>query len=230
MEGTISLIKRAQDGDELACTKLFSLIRDHHMMRYARRYMNRNVLISDAEVESEFMIGCWRALSKAKLDVGNPLNFMCWKGQKAVLDLFKGRIRKEVHAQCLNCGWTGPVGWQNHSTACRDCDSGDLYTWMVEHSDQLPDPESESATSLAVGMDAETAWQTAVYGIQIEELRGRLQGRARDLFDKIIFEGVSRGSTPNYLEKIAEEWGVSTPAVAAALRRLRRDVLNYLET
>ena len=80
MEGTISLIKRAQDGDELACTKLFGLIRDHHMMRYTGRYRNRNVLISEAEVESEFMIGCWRALSKAKLDVGNPLSFMCWKG------------------------------------------------------------------------------------------------------------------------------------------------------
>lgn len=225
-EGTISVVARAQKGDELAVTEIINIVRTWHMPRYVNRYFGRNVLIGDDEIESEFLLGVWMALPKAKLDVGNPINYMCYKGQRKVQTLMRSRIRRETRYQCLECGHTGTMGWKSRVPVCTKCDSPDVHTWMVTNADMVGD--DVSMISMATGTSAETAWQIAVYGIQIEELRARLSGRALDLFDIIIFKGISRESSKNYLQEIADIWGTSTTAVAIALRRLRREVNLYL--
>lgn len=225
--GTYELVAGAQVGDEVAIRELFEIIRTHHMPRYVGRYRGRNVLVDDAEIESEFMLGVWLALDQAKLDVGNPLAFMCWKGQKKVQSLFRTRIRKQTRYQCLDCGHTGIMAWKARVPACQECGDPEIETWMVENAEMVYDDLSLVGT--ARGVNAETAWGLAVYGIQIEELRARLNGRARDLFDIIVFEGISRESSRNYLQEIADRWGCSTTNVALALRKLRREVAAYLE-
>lgn len=226
LQGTLSIVANAQDGCELAITELINIVRKYHMPRYVRRYFGRNVLIGDDEIESEFLLGVWMALPGAKLDVGNPINYMCYKGQRKVQTLMRNRIRRETRYQCLECGHTGTMGWKSKVPSCTKCASLDVHTWMVTNADMVGD--DISMVSLATGVSAETAWQLAVYGIQIEELRARLSGRARDLFDIIIFEGINRDSSKNYLQEIANMWGTSTTAVAAALRRLRREVELYV--
>lgn len=230
MIGTLDLVEKAQSGDEVALTSLINLVRTHHMPRYVGRYSGRNVLVGDEEIESEFLLGVFKALPKAKLDVGNPINFMCWKGSKAVQTLFRKRIRSEVKYRCLSCGHTDHLGWKEKVPACRECGSDDLWTWMVAHADQNRDQKANKlAYYSAEGVSAEDAWQLATFGIQIEEIRARLSGRALELFDIIILEGVTRDASRNYLQEIAERWGVTTTAVAIALRKLRRDVLAYIE-
>lgn len=225
-KGTLSIVADAQAGDEVAITEVINNIRTYHMPRYVGRYYGRNVLIGDDEIESEFLLGVWLALPKAKLDIGNPVNFMCYKGQRAVQTLFRNRIRRETRYQCMECGQTGTMGWRAKVPACTKCNSLEVRTWMVTNADVVGD--DVSLVDLATGVSAETAWQLAVYGIQIEELKTRLSGRARDLFDIIVLEGINRDSSRNYLQEIADRWGTSTTAVAAALRRLRRDVSLYV--
>lgn len=226
LEGTLDLVRKSQDGDEVALTNLMKVVKTYHMPRYVGRYRGRNVLVSDAEIESEFLLGVFKALPKAKLDVGNPLNFMCWKGSKAVQSLFRQRIKKEVRYQCLECGDEATLGWADKVPVCKICESKDLHTWMVTSYD---DEEEYSLIDNVSDRDNETVWQMAVYGIQIEELRERLSGRALELFDIIIIEGIDRDSSKNYLQEIADRWGVTSVAVAISLRKLRRDVLAYME-
>ncbi len=225
-EGTISVVRRAQEGDELAITELIKNIRTWHMRRYIYGYLGRNVLVGDDEIESEFLLGVWLALPDAKLDLGNPISYMCYKGQKKVQSLMRSRIRRETRYQCLECGHTGIMGWRLKVPACTKCSSLDVHTWMVTNADTTND--DVSMISLATGVSAEMAWQLAVHGIQIEEMQARLSGRALDLFNEVIFEGINCESSRNYLQEIANRWGVSTPAVAAALRRLRREIEIYL--
>ena len=228
LEGTLDLVSKAQDGDEIATESLIKIIKNYHMPRYVGKYRGRNVLIDDADIESEFLMGAFKALNQAKLDLGNPINFICWKGSKAVQSLFRTRLRNEVNYQCLSCGHEGLIGWKYKTPVCKSCDSDDIHTWMMTIQASDTNDSLEEFTS-SRRMSADYAWQLAVHGIQIEEMRARLSGRALELFDIIIFEGINRDSSKNYLQEIANRWGVSTTAVAMALRKLRRDILIYIE-
>ena len=230
MQGTLELVVKAKEGDELALRDLMKIVREHHMPRYVGGYRGKNVLVGDDDIESEFLFGVFKALGKARLDVGNPINFMCWKGQKAVQSLFRQRIRSEVKYQCLECGDVDLLGWRDKVPTCKACLSKDVWTWMVAHADQSPtETINTSLIHNAQGMSAEHAWELAVHGVQIEEIRARLSGRALELFDILIFEGINRDGSRNYLEEVANRWGVTTTAVAAALRKLRRDISAYIE-
>lgn len=225
MEGTLDLVARAQNGDDLATTELFNIIREYHLPRYVGRYFGKNVVVSNEEIESEFLLGVWKAMPKAKLDVGNPVNFMCWRGQKAVQSLMRSNIRRETRFECLECGQTGIMGYRARVPVCTMCGTPDVYTWMVEDAE----PEGFDIWSVSTGVSAETAWQLAVYGIQIEEIRGLLSGRTLELFDILILEGINRDSSTNYLREISERWGTSKVRVVQCLRKLRRAIESYIE-
>lgn len=229
MRDTLSLISNAQDGDQDAANKLLKIIKAEHMPRVLAKYGNRNVLVQDQDIESEFLVGCWKAVGNAKMDVGNPLSFIVWKGQMAVASLFRKRIRKEVRYQCFNCGHEGGVAYRAKSSACQRCASHDVFTWMVSQSDTIENEDGDDIKVEIPVRDASHEWEVATMGIQIEEMRARLSGRALDLFDVIVLEGINRDSSTNYLKEIAERWGVSSAAVAATLRRLKRDILAYVK-
>lgn len=233
MNTSTDLIRRAQDGDRTAEDLLIRRIRDKHMDRVTYRYRGRNVLVPDSDIESEFLLGCWNAIHKAKLDVGNPLNFILWKGRLKVASLFRSRIKKEVRSRCYDCGNEGRISYRTKVPTCKACGSTDLFTWMkvVDATAMAGDHDMEGAEILdrAASANAEHSFQIATFGLQIEEMRGRLEGRALELFDLIVLEGINRDSSQNYLKEIAQRWGVSTPTVAVVLRRLRESVLEYLD-
>lgn len=48
------------------------------------------------------------------------------------------------------------------------------------------------------------------------------------LFDLLVIEQVNRDTSNNYLEEIANRWGVSTACVSVYLRKLRVKVLEHI--
>lgn len=230
LAGSTDLICRAQAGDDLATTELLNIVRTVHMPRYTGKYKGLNVLVSNDEIESEFLLGVWKALPKAKLDVGNPINFICWKGQRAVQTLFRNNIRRETRYHCGACGHSGVMAYRAKTPLCAKCGYDMIDTWMVEKADQPDNLEGNfQPMANAPGVDAETAWQLAVYGIEIEELRSRLSGRTLELFDIIILEGINRDSSQNYLREISQRWGTSQMRVVHVLRKLRSEVEDYFQ-
>lgn len=208
------------------------MIRDQYAGGIVRQYGKRNVLVTEADIESEFLIGCWTAVPKAKMTIGNPMNFIVWKGRMQVLSLFRTRIQSGVKFTCLECGTQGRLKNLRGAPACTSCHSRDLWTTMVEVANETTDGSGNDRwEQVPTGRNSTTehAWQLATFGIQVEELRARLTGRVRDLFDILIIEGVNRESSGNYLREIADRWGCSTTAVAAHLRKLRVAVLDYVQ-
>lgn len=238
---TAHLIKQAQRGNREATELLFRLIRDEHMPRRVRRHYARNVLVEPAEIDSEFLLGCWRALPRAKLDVGNPLMFMCYKGEMAVVDLFRSKIEKGVLASCGDCGQTKNTLMKAGRPTCRSCGSRNVTTTMQEVNETSlarPDGGADSGhvfdaaiahSGPGVVVRAEAVWFLATRNIQVEEMRARLNGRVLQLFDLLVTEEINSATSKNYLKEIAGRWGVSVPCVAVYLRKLRALVEEYFD-
>lgn len=241
MQTTRTLIRDAQAGDRDALEELFRIIKDEHMPRRVRRHYARNVLVEPAEIDSEFLLGCWKALPRAKLNVGNPLMFMCYKGGMAVVDLFRSRIEKGVLASCSDCGQTRNTLMKAGRPTCRSCGSRNVTTAMQEANEtSLAKPHSGADSAYVfdaamahggpgVVVRAEAVWFLATRNIQVEEMRARLNGRVLQLFDLLVTEEINSATSKNYLKEIADRWGVSVPCVAVYLRKLRARVEEYFD-
>lgn len=235
---TFELITASQSGDEDATNKLLQIIKDQHMGRYTRRFIRRNVLVDQEEIESEFLVGCWAAIKKAKLDIGNPVNFICWKGSLKVLHLFRTKLRDGVRINCSTCG-TGTLVYKAKlkRAVCGKCGATDVQTYMIVMDESQMNPEI-SGNAVVMPWDkiaqdnmqdeADHQFSNITYDIMVEEIRSRLNGRVLQLFDVMVVEAINRDTSDNYLSEIATRWGVSTACVSIYLRKLRSKVAEYM--
>ncbi len=229
---TLALIAASQQNDELAINKLLDVIKREHMPSHIRRFVQRNVLITRDEIESEFLLGCWEAVKQAKLDVGNPIYFICWKGKLSVIHLFRKRLREGVRVNCSTCG-VGSLQYvaKKKTAVCARCGATDVSTFMVVTDETQSNPEFENAdveTRLWDKIDPsrvneinQAQFSNLTYEIQLDEIRRNLNGRVLQLFDILVIEGVNRETSDNYLDEIAKRWNVSTACVSVYLRKLR---------
>jgi hypothetical protein len=232
---TLDLIRRAQEGDEFAMNRLITIIRDEHMPGRIRNQRKRNVLVEEDDIESEFLMACFQAVKEAKLDLGNPLMYILWKGQLAVGYLFRKSIKKGVRVSCNTCG-DSSLAMSRGRVLCGTCGSSEVQTHMVlVDENKVDDAEKESGPIWdkvepeAVCSIVDKTWDATVHGIQVQELRSRLSGRTLQLFDIIAIEGINRDSSKNYLDEIAKRWGVTTACVSIYLRKLRKAVQAYYD-
>ena len=229
MSTTTLLIRDAQKGDDNAREALFTLIYREHLRAFTHRYRSRNVLVDEADIESEFMLGALKALDSVVLDRGNPLLYILWKGNMAVAHLLRTRIQKGVKAFCRECKATRAIKTIRGKPTCRSCGSLDLDTYMVVDAAEGLAPDGRSVNRLdSVAIDADTVWGTFTHAVQVAEIQSRLNGRVRELFDILVVEEVNRDSSQNYIREIADRWGVTTACVAVYLRKLRGAIEAYL--
>lgn len=206
------------------------------MPKRIRHYLQRNVLVEAVEIESEYLLGCYEAMSVAKLDIGNPLEFILWKGGLKVAHLFKKRVRQGVNVLCKTCGLT-TMGYVNKTVACGKCGSTDITTQMILVGDsQLTQTEIEAGSTAYDRAQAGDPFEEmdAVFGlatgqIMIAEIQEKLNGRVLELFNILVVEEVNRFTSDNYLQEIATRWGVSTACVSVYLRKLRVAILRHFE-
>lgn len=229
---TLALIAASQQNDDQAINTLIDVIKREHMPSHIRRFVQRNVLIAKDEIESEFLLGCWGAIKQAKLDIGNPLYFICWKGKLSVIHLFRKRLREGVRVNCSTCG-VGSLQYiaRQKTAVCATCGATDVSTFMVVTDESQSNPDLDSVDletriwdkidPSRVGELNNVQFSNVTYDIQIEEIRSRLNGRVLQLFDMLVIEGINRETSDNYLDEIAKRWNVSTACVSVYLRKLR---------
>lgn len=231
MTNTLSLIRQiVTDQDADAADRLLSIIKDHHMDREIRRWHGRNVLVDDDDIASHYLEGCYLALSKVRMDVGNPLLYILWRGRMNVSTLFRSRLRQGVRARCQLCGFISMVRLAQGWPRCRACGSSRLQTWMIEDTPAIE--RKHRALALfpdSVQMECDLWFDRAIYQVQIDEMRARLTGRVLQLFDLLVLEGINAQTSQNYLREIAERWGITRTCVAIYLRKLRSEILRYFE-
>lgn len=252
----ISDIKEfSSSGERHLANKIINTIKENYMGSRIASYFNSNVYVDNDEIESAFLVGCFKALNKVDVDIGNPLIYILWQGRMAVAQLFRKRIRGNVRIYCFNCETDYSIGYKKGKRmCCPSCEKEDIESWHVfESLDSLvPIPISGTSHSGAqtegrldysksdtrfsfnrrkskcdVESESEKTFSIATHKIQVEEIRKRLSGRKLELFDILVLEGVNRGKGTNYLEEIAERWGVTASCVAVHLGRLRKDIEEY---
>lgn len=251
---SLSLIAASQQGDEVAVNRLLRLIEKEHMPGRLRKYRNRNVLVQMDDIQSEFLMGCWKAIKQAKLDIGNPLHFICWKGELAVLHLFRKNIKEGVRVNCTTCGVTSVAYRKREGSkeeiaaasrrgvkaklCCSKCGATDVTTFMVVYDQSQVDEATLEGTPVQswdridpseVKDTMDDMFSAITYDMKVAEIRSKLNGRVRELFDMLIVKQINRDTSKNYLEEIANEWGVTTACVSVYLRKLRGKVLEHIE-
>lgn len=234
-EDSTALLKRAQSGDASAVNKYLTIIREQHMPRRIKHYLNRNVLVEQNDIESEYLMGAFEAMGIAKLDVGNPLEFILWKAGLKVAHLFKKKIREGITIHCRHCGVTS-VGYEKRTMICGKCGSNEVTTQMTMVGDsQLTSTEIENGSTAYdraqrgdpfSEMDA--IFALATEEMMIAEIQAKLNGRVLQLFNILVVEQINRTTSENYLQEIATRWGVSTACVSVYLRKLRLAVHRHL--
>lgn len=227
----LELLDQAQKGDELAMNRLLTLIQKEHMPKRIKHYYGRNVLVEQADIESEFLLGCYEAIKIAKMDVGNPLMFILWKGQLAVAHIFRRKVKEGVQVHCKECG-IRPMTYINRELICNKCGSNQVTSRMivVDESQKSDDMKNGTARFDVLNdpfKEMDAIFALATEEMAIDEIRVKLRGRQRELFDILVVEQINRDTSDNYLAEIAARWGVSTACVSVYLRKLRFAVLNH---
>lgn len=235
------LIRRSTHGDELATERVLSLINQHHKHGYIQQYAGRNVLYDRDELDSAFMMGCFEAMEVVDPDLGNPLLFILWRGQRKMLGYIKKIFRRGLRLRCYDCGHRGAARrgrGKVKDITCGSCGSTNVDTFMLimgitaTNSDGEPLVEDEVATAMSIDdipVEADLWFERMTHQIAIEEVREHLSDDAGvlRLFDKMIIEEINSQTTNNYLKEIADDWDITPQAVSYYLRRLRARLRAY---
>ena len=208
----VEQLHEAQQGSIRALDLFLERMQAEFRGRILGKY--QNCVTDEDELLSEFMIGVWKEMLNARLDVGNPLMFLAWKGQMHVVSFLRQRLKRQVYQICRRCGRTTPL----KNTKCVHCKSTRIRTFMVEKNGDTP---YANIRDQEVGVPLD---QEVLEKIDIERFRRSLGGRSLQLFDMCLERNTWRQPGRNYLREIASTWGVSTPTVAVHLRRLRAKV------
>lgn len=89
---------------------------------FDRRYRPHkitNYLFKQDELKSEYMIACWEAIFRAKLNVGNPIMFCIRRGYGAMLDYYRSTSSKNLLKICPKCNIS--VAYDRRNINCKIC-------------------------------------------------------------------------------------------------------------
>lgn len=223
---TIELIQRAKSLDQDAMNALAGVIIKQYADPALRRWRGRNVLVDNDELRQEFLIGCICALDNVRIDVGNPIRYLIQKGVWAALEYIRKQMGNGVRMHCIRCGRIGRIHTDRGMWKCPKCGSLNVETFMRE--------EHVDITLETCQIDDKQMMRDIVYDqveerLLTEEVERRLNGRTLELYKLIVYEGMEKGTSKNYLADLARRMGgISTACVSIYLKKIRAVVMEVI--
>lgn len=221
MDNTLTLIDQARQGDGVAIESFLLLVEQHHWPKI-RWSFGRSLpgFLTELDLRQEFLVGVWRAIPKVDMEIGNPLTYLLWRGRMYMIGKVRSRVVSAYTALCTDCGHEGRFQWKG-TPVCQKCNSREIDIWRNRVTTE--DDEVDIVNGWEDPSDPLVALEEEEFFLDI---RGKLSGRSRDLFDALIVQGINRETSNNYLAEIAGIWGCSTTNVARALKRLQAHILE----
>lgn len=201
-----TVIEQAQAGDEKAKEELVKAMVANNCMRQLSRYLYRNRLLSADDVKSEFWLGVVQAMPVVRHDIGNPLQFLTWKGLCQVKNALRHTISTGVCYQCLDCGRIGRYRRDTDEIHCGRCDSINLQTQQIE-----------VVIEDRVGECKKHKLQEE---LDITNFKQFLSERELDLVG-LMLDGTDRDNAQNYIEDLSILLGISMRQVEVYIRTIR---------
>ena len=79
-EYLIELLRLTQSGDKVAEGNLLTYIKENEMQKRRSKYLRKNRQVEDEDLKQEFLIGVALNISRANLEIGNPIEYIISQG------------------------------------------------------------------------------------------------------------------------------------------------------
>lgn len=223
-ERGIELLRLAQQGNKAAEELLIVEIRDKFMNRRIGRYLHKNRMVEDEDLKQEFLIGVGLAIPKAKLDIGDPIEYLINQGVYRVRSYLRSNIIKNTSQVCNDCGYITRLNMIDGQYVCKRCGSTNITTQELKTNDEIVlgnIPTTEDEINDIVSQDIVDRFEktltpgTNVYNLYI-----------------LLKQGVNRDNPniANYIKEIARLWGgCSEQNVVQNMDKLRRRIIQFAE-
>lgn len=223
-ERGIELLRLAQEGNKCAEELLIVEIRDKFMNKRISRYLHKNRLVDDEDLKQEFLVGVAFAIPKARLDMGDPIEYLIHQGIYRVRSYLRRNIIQNTIQSCGACGYITRLNMIDGQYVCKRCGSTNVITQELRNDDE----------TILENMSSDT--------MEIDELMGQ---DIIDRFEKtltpgtnvhslymLLKSGINRDNPniPNYIKAIATIWGgCSEQNVVQNMEKLKKKVIQFAE-
>lgn len=224
-EDMIVLLEKTQAGDEMALNELLTHIRDNMMGRRIGRYIGKNRQVDNEDIKQEFMIGVALNIHKARLDIGDPIEYLLAQGVYRVRSYMRSQIVKGTTQTCLDCGHVSRLRLdEDGKYACSKCGSHnvttqEMHTWddglVLNTIESMEDFEAELIFNDLMDKFEQTLDKdTKVYQLYI-----------------LLKGGINRNNpqVKNYIKEIAGIWKCSQNNVVQAMDKLKFRLKKFAE-
>lgn len=225
-EYLIELLKLAQDGDSIAEGNLIAHIRDDEMHRRIGRYLHKNRQVEDEDLKQEFLIGVALSISKANLEIGNPIEYIISQGVFRVRSYLRKHIIQGTSQVCKDCGHESRLNRVDNHYECKKCGSQNIETReLYDHDDTVLESKCDEDDEIEKLLDDIGAEHI------IEQFRDTLDKntKAYYLFTLLYDEDINSDNPfiENYIREIANRWGTSQTLVVQVREKLKTKLLRF---
>lgn len=222
------LLKMAQNGDKIAEDNLISYIKDYEMRKRIGRYMHRNRQAEDEDIKQEFLIGVALSISKANLEIGNPIEYIISQGVFRARSYLRKHIIQNTTQICKDCGYESRLNRIAVGVyKCKKCGSTHVETREVYEHDDL------AIESKTIDSDVDIIINDISSRQIIEEFRNTLDRNTKVyyLFALLYDENINSDNplVGNYIAEIAKRWNTSQTLVVQTREKLRLKLIKFCD-
>lgn len=222
------LLKLAQSGDNVAVDNLIANIRDGEMKRRIGKYLHKNRQVEDEDLKQEFLIGVALGISKASMDIGDPIEYIIAQGVYRVRSYLRKHIIQNTTQICHECGYESRLNRINGVYICKKCGSSNIETREVYDHDEIT-----LMNTCDTNDEIEKMIDDAGADDIIERFRETLDKNTKvyNLFT-LLYDSDINSSNPdvvNYIAEIARRWNTSQTLVIQVREKLKVRLLKFCE-
>lgn len=221
-EQGIELLQLAQQGNKNAEELLIIEIQNRFMNKRISKYLHKNRVVEDEDLKQEFLIGVGLAISKARIDIGDPIEYLINQGVYRVRSYLRKHIIQSTSQICNDCGYITRLNVIDGQYICKRCGSTNITTQEVNNNDEVlltniisTEDEIDDIISqdLISRFEATLTPNTNVHNLYI-----------------LLKSGINRDNPeiPNYIKEIARRWGgCSEQNVVQNMDKLRMKIIQF---
>lgn len=221
-EQGIDLLKLAQQGNKNAEELLIVEIRNRFMNKRIGRYLHKNRIVDDEDLKQEFLIGVGLAIPKARLDIGDPIEYLINQGVYRVRSYLRKHIIQNTTQICEDCGYITRLNMIDGRYVCKRCGSTNITTQELNDNNEI---------LLNNMIDTEQEYDDIITNDLIKRFEQTLT-EGTNVYNLYILlkSGVNRDNPQikNYIKEIARIWGgCSEQNVVQNMDKLRQKLTQF---
>lgn len=223
-EQGIELLQLAQHGNKNAEELLIIEIRNRFMNKRISKYLHKNRVVEDDDLKQEFLIGVGLSIPKARMDIGDPIEYLINQGVYRVRSYLRKHIIQSTSQICNDCGHITRLNMVDGNYVCKRCGSTNITTREVNDNNEI---------ILTNMIDTEDEIEEIISQDLIDRFEQTLtpNTNVHNLYI-LLKNGINRDNPniQNYIKEIAKIWGgCSDQNVVQNMDKLKSKIIQFAE-